>query len=173
MNKPNKIAILGNSGSGKSTLASKLGQGLSLPVHHIDLHFYVEEAQLLTDKEWTQRLTTILAKDKWVVEGGGDNLELRIEKADIVVFIDIPTYVCLWRIVKRYVLYKLQKPHLAEPYHNALSWTMLKYLLTFNNKNRPEIRLFLDQYKNTKKIVVIKSGSFGDNFLNDLMGQKL
>jgi len=107
MNKFNKIAIIGNSGSGKSTLANKLGKRLSLPVHHIDLHFYIEEAQLTTGEEWTQKLTEFLAKDKWVVEGGGDNLELRIDRADIIVFFDIPTYVCLWRVVKRYVLYKL------------------------------------------------------------------
>ena len=84
-------------------------------------------------------------------------------------YLDFPTYICLWRVVKRYLLYKLQKPHLLEPYHNALSSTMLRYLITFNKNKRPEILAVLKRYRDTKRIVVIESGLKANDFLNDFM----
>jgi adenylate kinase family enzyme len=109
----NKICIIRNAGSGKSTLAQQLAEVFNLPVHHVDVHFFVSEQELLSDEGWRQKLISMLCEDKWVIEGGGDNLELRLQAAELVIFLDISTYVCLWRVMKRYVRFKFfNKPNL-------------------------------------------------------------
>ena len=46
-----------------------------------------------------------MAKDEWVIDGFGclETLWLRLEKADTLVYIDLPLYVHFWWVTKRFI----------------------------------------------------------------------
>ncbi len=94
---PSRIAILGGAGAGKSTLARQVGEGLGLPVIHLD--------RLIFGPRWAQRdiadvrtdLSTQLGA-RWVVEGTYPELgDLIFPTAELVIWIEQPALKRLWR----------------------------------------------------------------------------
>ena len=90
-----RIAILGRGGSGKSTLARQLG----LP--HIELDKLLWGADLTPQPlDWE----SIVSGEEWVIDGdlgAYDNLAPRVARADAVVVLDFPLWLCAWRALRR------------------------------------------------------------------------
>ncbi|MCL2483850.1 MAG: hypothetical protein FWD89_02100 [Firmicutes bacterium] len=97
-----KISIIGPSGTGKSTLAIKLGEILSLPVHHIDCYFW-KEGWVEEDKEvLRKKIEEITNEEKWVIDGTYRvTLENRFEKSDLIIYLNFPIDFCIESIRKR------------------------------------------------------------------------
>lgn len=95
--------IIGGSGSGKSTLARRLGERLGLPVYHMDreVHWlpgWVERPPV----EKTPIVEMIVARDEWVFEGGhSTSYPQRIARAEMLIWVDAPLPLRLWRITWR------------------------------------------------------------------------
>lgn len=169
-----RILILGNSGSGKSTLAQKMGAALSLPVYHLDHYFWGPNWEHPDDEIWRQRLMEFLSLEAWIIEGGVNNLEARVDAADLVIYIDFPTWFCLYRSIVRYFKFWLTpEPFLPKGCKNRLDWRFLRYIFTFNRIRAPLIRETLSKYENFRNIVIIKTSQdkreFDQIFLNNLI----
>jgi adenylate kinase family enzyme len=98
-----RVVILGNGGSGKSTLARRLGARLGLPVVHIDALFW-EPGWIEPDKAaFRARIANALAGDEWISDGNyvGRTFDLRMPRADRVIWLDTPRHVCLRRVLIR------------------------------------------------------------------------
>ncbi len=97
-----RVMIFGASGSGKSTLARDLGAITGLPVIHID-PMYWKAGWVQRDRaETTALVRKAMAQDRWVFEGNHHaTFPERIARADTVVFLDFPTPVRLWRVIRR------------------------------------------------------------------------
>jgi len=174
-----RVIVVGNSGSGKSTLAKKVGKQLSLPVHHLDLHFWGPGWEHPEDEAWRKNLSNFLLGEQWVIEGGANNFDMRVEAADLVVYLKFPVWFCLWRVIRRYVLFLLNKeePFLPSGCKNRLSWDFLKYVLTFSSVRNKRIEEVLREYEGKRKIVILKNShdveDFEVSFLNCLNRPKL
>jgi adenylate kinase family enzyme len=95
-----KILVTGNAGSGKSTLGKKLSQKLDLPLYGLDRVVW-KENWIPTPREERQRLIKeITDKESWLIEGVS---KLALDEAEEIYFLDIPTYRCIFNIVKRFV----------------------------------------------------------------------
>ena len=111
-----RVLVIGSGGSGKSTVAARLGELLELEVNHLDKFYWragwVEPAR----DEWIKTVTELMDKDSWVMDGNySGTLELRLRKCDTIVFLDLPRVLCLWRIVKRFLIYRNgNRPDVAE-----------------------------------------------------------
>jgi adenylate kinase family enzyme len=88
----NRIAILGNGGAGKSTLAIQLGELKRIPVFHLDQLIWKDNWTAVSESEFKRIHDSILDKSKWIIEGLGYDSTLfdRLDRADQVVFIDLP-----------------------------------------------------------------------------------
>ena len=101
-----RVMIVGGPGSGKSTLARAIGARTGLPVFHMDrIHYrpnWVERS-----REEKDRLTReVHGRDAWIFEGGHSRTYAeRIERADTLIWLDIPVALRLWRILRRWVHY--------------------------------------------------------------------
>ena len=173
----NKIIVLGNSGSGKSTLAQKIGEKLSLPVHHLDFHFFSANWKQPDDEEWRQKITQFLSEDKWVIEGGVNNLESRVSACDLVIYLDFPLYFCLYRVIKRYFHFKkTETPFLPKGCDNKLTFHFLKYIFTFRSVRHPLIMETLMKYQGLRQTLILKTlqdiEDFEIIFLNNLIKKK-
>jgi putative MATE family efflux protein len=93
-----RIAILGGGGAGKSTLARRLGAARGLPVIHLDRLVFGPGWTRLGAEAVRQRLTAALPDDAWIVEGTyAEASELTLPRADLVLWIDQPTWLRMWR----------------------------------------------------------------------------
>jgi adenylate kinase family enzyme len=103
---------LGCIGAGKSTLARDLGQRLGLPVVHLDKLWWADATYAIkgssTVREHTlsplafRRLQEdITAHDRWIIDGDASSLDVRLRRADTIVVLDLPRWICAWRVVRR------------------------------------------------------------------------
>lgn len=137
-----RIAILGCSGSGKSTLARKLGAALDLPVVHMDQHYFSPGWVEPDHDDWRTTVAALCAEDQWVMDGNYSKThDVRLPRADLIIFLDFPTWLCVWRVLKRYWTYKGRtRPDLAPGCSEKLDFQFLNYVLTFRRKRAPKIK---------------------------------
>jgi adenylate kinase family enzyme len=97
-----RIVVTGMAGSGKSTFSRSLAVKTGLPVVHLDLHFWKPGWVAPDESDWREKQSGLLAGDAWIVDGNyHETLDLRLGRADTVVFLDIPWSVCAGRAVRR------------------------------------------------------------------------
>lgn len=97
-----RIMIVGQPGSGKSSLAQALGDCTGLPVIHIDkIHWqagWVERSK----SEKTRLCREAEQQDRWIFEGGHSaTWASRVARADMLVWLDRPVGLRLWRVLRR------------------------------------------------------------------------
>lgn len=79
-------------------LSSKTG----LPLIHLDIHFWKPGWVEPTEEEWREKQRGLLSGDEWIIDGNYHaTLELRLERADTVVYLDTPWWVCARRALVR------------------------------------------------------------------------
>ena len=97
-----RVLVIGSPGSGKSTLTRALHEKTGLPVVHLDLLYWRADKTTLAREEFVPLLQAELAKDSWIVDGNFSfTMEMRLQRADLVIFFDLPVDKCLDGIKKR------------------------------------------------------------------------
>lgn len=102
---PKRVMIIGGPGSGKSTLATRMGAALGLPVYHMDREvFWLPGWQERAKDDQRRQIERIVALDAWVFEGNNSSsFSLREARADMLVWLDVPLWLRLVRVIRRSV----------------------------------------------------------------------
>lgn len=153
-----KIIVIGCGGAGKSTFSRKISKKFNIPVYHLDKLFW-NKGWVETPKEkFDSDIKKILNRDKWIIDGNYlRTLDMRAEKADTIIFINMPTYLCLYRIIKRRLMYRgKSRPDMAEECPEGIDFDFFKWVLTYNKKIKPTILTKLKSYKN-KEIIIFNN----------------
>ena len=98
-----KIAVVGGSGSGKSTLARRLADRNDVAYVELDALHWGPNWTPCPDDEFRARVEDAISGDAWVVDGnyGGKIGDLVLERADLVIWLDLPLRVTLPRLWTR------------------------------------------------------------------------
>jgi adenylate kinase family enzyme len=97
-----RVVVTGLAGSGKSTFSLALAAKTGLPVIHLDLHFWKPGWVAPSQTEWREKQYGVLAGHAWIADGNyHETLDLRLERADTVVFLDLPWWLCAGRAFRR------------------------------------------------------------------------
>jgi adenylate kinase family enzyme len=97
-----RVLVDGMMGSGKSTFARALAARTGLPVIHLDLHYWKPGWVRPSDDEWRERQRALVAGEHWIIDGNyNETLPLRLERAETVVYLDTPWWLCASRALAR------------------------------------------------------------------------
>ena len=97
-----RVVVTGLAGAGKSTFSRALSARTGLPVIVLDFHFWLPGWAEPTEAAWREKQNTLLAGDDWIADGNYHaTLDLRLQRADTVVFLDTPWWICARRAFVR------------------------------------------------------------------------
>jgi adenylate kinase family enzyme len=167
-----RVAIIGNAGSGKSTLAENLHQSLKLPVHHLDKYFWKPGWSYPDPSEYKLIHDALCDQEEWIIDGNNLRLlEYRMDKAQSIIFLDIPRYLCFWRILKRlYNFYGEVPPGGADGCNERISQKFVKFLQwvwNYENEYRPQIISLLNARSNKKVIHIFNTQNDVNQFIKE------
>lgn len=102
-----KIAIVGYSGAGKSTLAKQLSEYFKIPCYHLDKIQFSKDWELRDRKEADELVHDLMIQDEWIIDGNYNefDFEHRMADANIIIFLNYPRRICLYRALKRNIQY--------------------------------------------------------------------
>jgi adenylate kinase family enzyme len=164
-----RVLVIGSGGAGKSTVAAQLGELLELEVNHLDKFYWRPGWVKPEPDEWTRQVTELIDRDSWIIDGNySGTLELRLRRCDTIVFLDLPRVLCLWRIVKRFFLYRnANRPDVGEGCPEKLDFEFVSWVMwDYPRRSRPKIIKLLREHAGEKEIHWLRSRNDVTRFLS-------
>ena len=157
-----RTTVIGNCGSGKTTFSKRLAILSNLPVYHLDDLFWNADWTPTKPIVWKEKMRKLVSQSNWIIDGTFDNtLPLRLSRADLIIFLDISLWRCLWRIIVRDIRrYRGQRDTLPLKIRNQSNqpkggegiFRFWLYVAVFPIRRRPKI---VSQINNTLCSTVI------------------
>ena len=98
-----RIAVIGCPGSGKSTLSRQIAEKSGHPLIHLDYEHWQPGWVSPPKDEWRAMQEQWVQGERWIIDGNyNGTIELRFAAADLVIFLDLPRLLCLWRVMRRH-----------------------------------------------------------------------
>ena len=171
-NKLKKILVIGCCGAGKSTFSKKLHSILNLEIIHLDQYYHKPNWKETEQDEWKKIVNNLVKKPSWIMDGNySGTMDVRIESADTIIYLDYPTLKCFWRVIKRIIKYHgVVRSDIAKGCKEQFDLEFLHFVLTFNSKNRKRFIQKLNLIKEEKRILVFKTDKQADKFLAQITG---
>ncbi|MFD1885523.1 DNA topology modulation protein [Paenibacillus wenxiniae] len=168
-----RILIIGCSGSGKSTLATQLQPILHLPLIHLDRYYWKPNWEATENDEWDQRVHEFAAGEEWIIDGNySRTMDLRLKRADLIIWLDIPRRVCLYRVIKRWIQYDGRtRPDLNEACPEKIDWAFLRWVWNYPKRTRPRTIAKLQQLEPHQQVVRIHNNKQLHTFIDHLKRQ--
>ena len=151
-----KIHICGIYGSGKSTLAKILSKQLGIKSYSLDdIKYIIKYSKIRPVNERIKKVKEICRRDNWITEGTWSDYALdAFRKSDMVIFIDTPKRVCVFRILKRHLkMKKLENDNFRGSL--KLAKEVYRYHFTKNPVSLYSHKNLIKKYN--KKCIVLKS----------------
>lgn len=151
--------ILGSAGSGKSTLAKEIGKITGIEVLHMDTLFWAPGWVEVPKEKFQEAVQKYIQRDSWITDGNyRGTLDERLTYADTIIFIDIPRVVCLYRAIKRSIIYRHRsRPDITQGCNERFEWGFCKWIWNYPVKNKPAILKKIQMYGEGKEVYYIKN----------------
>jgi len=167
----NKIMVVGCCGAGKSTLSFKLAEHFDLPLFHLDQLNWKANWELAELGEYSKKHQEVIGKPKWIIDGNyRSTMQERLEKADMVICLDLPRWQSVWGILKRWIQHRgTTRPDMTEGCHERLDWEFIKYVWSFLRDQRPQLLETLSKFQPQAKLHFIRSRKEANQLLDQIL----
>ena len=97
----NRIVVTGMAGAGKSTFSRALAAKTGLPLIHLDLYSWNPGWVRVPQSEFLEKQRLLLASETWIVDSNDVDDDLLVKRADTLVVLATPWWICAWRAFRR------------------------------------------------------------------------
>ena len=149
-----RALVIGPSGAGKSTFARALRDKTGLPLYYLDMLWHLPDRTTVSRQEFDGRLSEILEKPRWILDGNySRTLERRLGYADAVFLFDLPAEECLAGVRSR-----RGKPREDMPWiETDEDPEFTRWITDFHETQMPGIYALLEQYREGREIHIFRS----------------
>lgn len=160
-----KIIVVGSPGSGKSYIAKAIAKATGLTIYHLDM-LYWNQGWIETPKEiFEDRIYSILKTDSYIIDGNyKSTFDMRFAACDTVVFMDLPTRVCLKRERERRNIKRSDFPKFLEEKEDK---EFIDFIKGFRKSGRKVILEYIKKYS-TVLTIILKSKRQTDEYVTFL-----
>ena len=154
----NKISIIGGSGTGKTTLSNILSKKYNIQAIHIDGIHHLKDWKTRDKSERDKIILDILQKEQWIIDGTyKDTLKQRLQKSDLIIWLDYSTTSQLKGILKRFLKNFMKEREEIPGCKERLNLKFLKYVINYNKNKRHFITDALQTIDENKiKVIIFK-----------------
>ncbi|MGG2094625.1 topology modulation protein [Bacillus sp. S13(2024)] len=174
----NRIMVIGiSAGVGKSTFARNLAEILYIPVYHLDAFYWKPGWVEASIEEFSTAQQDIVNQHQWIIEGNYSNtFEIRAEHADTIIYLELPLYICLYRVIKRWLTnIGKTRPDMGAGCKEKIDWDFIKFIYTtyYPRKRKMAERLQFFQSLGSKKVIItLKSKQEINSYLENIKKQE-
>ena len=156
-----RVIVIGCPGSGKSTFSRALREITGLPLVYLDQLYWNADRTVVYKSLFRARLAEAMAGECWIIDGNyGSTMEMRMQAADTVFFLDFSTDVCIEGVRAR-----MGKPREDIPWvETEEDGEFLDFIRTYRTDSRPKVLSLLEQYAD-KNVIVFHDRAEADGYL--------
>ncbi|MFC7342001.1 DNA topology modulation protein FlaR [Saccharopolyspora griseoalba] len=152
-----RVVVVGSSRAGKSTFSRSPGERLGVPVISLDEHYWRPGWQRPPQQRWRREQAELLDEHpSWIADGNcWSTLDVRLERADAVVFLDVPRLRCLPQALWRGLRHRgraLQAPGCPERW----SWSFFGHIWSYPAQHRPRLLAAIADHASHARVVVLR-----------------
>jgi adenylate kinase family enzyme len=129
---------MGRAGSGKSTVARRLGEALGLPIVHLDRLFWTAGWESIGWTTFGELERAEAGATDWIIDGNymsSPGFSTRIGRAHLVVVVEAPLIVCLWRVFRRSIAGRADRGDLPAGANDRVSIGFLVWILRWGSRH--------------------------------------
>lgn len=141
-----------------------------MPVIHLDKEFWQPGWGQIPKDEWRHRTEVLVGRDEWIIDGSYDRtLDIRLLRADTVIFLDYPRHLCVWRVLKRIASsFGKVRSDMAEGCPEKIDLTFLRFVWNYRRDRYPIVRECLQNHYANGHLFVFKHPAYAAQFLADV-----
>ncbi len=149
-----RVLIIGCSGAGKSTLARSINQITGIDLIYLDRLYWKPNYVEPSPEEWRKIVRHTIKEESWILDGNyGGTMEMRMQRADTIIYLDRSRWLCLFRVLYRTICYYgRNRPDMGDHCPERFSWSFLRYVFYYNTSRRPSILRKLAALSNEKDV---------------------
>ncbi len=165
-----KVIVIGCCGAGKSTFAKRLHELIGLELIHLDQHYWQADWAETEEMEWRKKVEDLASKPSWIIDGNyGGTMDIRLKKADTIIYLDYSTLSCLSRITKRIMKYRgTVRPDMPEGCRERFDLEFYHYVATYNLLRRKKHYRQIEENKANKQTIILKNDRQQEQFFESL-----